>query len=215
MEGAMPAQRPDIQLAISYALRGRDGVAALFTLDDRLADIVRRASDPLVGQMRLTWWREALEALDRTAPPAEPILRALAEHALPFGVRGVALAEITDGWEALLEEPFGGDAIERHSARGVALFTALAEIIGTSGGPIADAGRGWALADLAMHLGSADHRDEAAERARRYLAVARAHRWNRAGRTIGALALLAEQELEGAAPAARISRLLWHRLSGR
>lgn len=211
----MPAQRPDTELAISYALRGRAGVAALFALDDRLADIVRRASDPLIGQMRLTWWREALEALDRAAPPAEPILRALAEHALPLGMSGGALAAITDGWEALLEEPFGGDAIERHGTRGAALFAALAKIIGTSDGPIAEAGRGWALADLAAHLGNVGDREEAAGRARRHLAVARAHRWNRAGRTIGALALLAEQELEGAPPARRVARLLWHRLSGR
>lgn len=215
MAKAMRTERPDTQLAISYALRGRDGIASLFGLDERLADIVRRASDPLVGQMRLTWWREALEALDRGAPPAEPILRALAEHALPCGATGAALAEITDGWEALLEEPFGHDAIERHSVRGAVLFAALGQITGAADDPIVEAGRGWALADLAGHLGDAGRRDEAATMARRHLAVARDHRWSRAGRTIGALALLAQQELDGVSPATRIGRLLWLRLTGR
>lgn len=211
----MKTERPDYRLAISYASRGRDGIAALFALDDRLAAIVRRASEPLVGQMRLTWWREALEALDRGAPPAEPILRALAEHALPHGASGTALAEIADGWEALLEEPFGRDAIERHSVRGAALFAALGQLAGAAGDPIAEAGRGWALADLAAHLGDAGHRDEATTMARRHLKVARDHRWSRAGRTIGALALLAQQELDGAAPATRVGRLLRLRLTGR
>lgn len=211
----MRTERPDTQLAISYALRGRDGIAALFTLDDHLATIVRRANDPLVGQMRLTWWREALEALDTAEPPAEPILRALAEHALPYGVRGAALAMITDGWEALLEEPFDGAAIERHSVRGVALFAALRQITAAADGPIAEAGRGWALADLAGHLGDAGRREEAGTMARRHLAGARDHRWSRAGRTIGALALLAQQELDSASPATRIGRLLWFRLTGR
>jgi phytoene synthase len=211
----MKTDRPDTRLAISYAPRGREGVAALLALDDRLADIVRRANDPLVGQMRLTWWREALEALDRGAPPAEPILRALAEHALPHGATGAALAEITDGWEALLEEPFGHDAIERHSLRGAALFAVLGQITGAADDAIAEAGRGWALADLAGHLGEAGRRDEVAAMARPHLKIARNHRWSRAGRAIGALALLAQQELDDAAPAARVSRLLRLRLIGR
>lgn len=215
MAKAMKTERPDYRLAISYALRGRAGIDAVFALDDRLADIVRRASDPLVGQMRLTWWREALEALDRAAPPAEPILRALAEHAVPFGVSGATLAAITDGWEALLEEPFGSNAIERHSVRGAALFTVLGQISGANDSPIIEAGRGWALADLAEHLGDAKAREETATMARRYIDSARGYRWSRAGRAIGALTLLTQQALDDVTPAARIGRLLWHRLTGR
>ena len=211
----MKSDRPDIQLAMSYALRGRAGMAALLDLDDRLAEIVRRASDPLVGQMRLTWWREALEALDYAPPPAEPILRALAEHVLPCGVTGTALAAITDGWEALLEEPFGDDALARHAVRGAALFEAMAMVTGTVDAPAAEAGRGWALADLAQHLGDAELGARAAALARPHLDAARAHRCSRAGRAIGALALLARQDLDGSAPATRLARLLRHRLTGR
>jgi len=211
----MRSERPDYQLALGYAQRGHAGAAALFALDDRLADIVRRTSDPLVGQMRLIWWREALEALDRAPPPAEPILRALAEHVLPSGVRGAALATATDGWEALLEEPFGDDAIARHGQRGAALFEALGAVIGAGDTTVAEAGRGWALADLAEHLGDAALRNRAAAMARPHLDAARAHYWSRAGRAIGALVLLAQQDLEGTRPAARVGRLLWHRLTGR
>lgn len=211
----MRSERPDTQLAISYAKRGRAGIAALLDLDERLSGIVRQASDPLIGQMRLTWWREALEALDRAPPPAEPILRALAEHVLPCGVTGAALATITDGWEALLEEPFGDEAIARHAVRGAALFEALALVTDAADAPAAEAGCGWALADLAQHCGDSMLSDRAAALARSHLAVARAHRWSRTGRAIGALALLARQDLDDGAPAMRLARLLRHRLTGR
>jgi phytoene synthase len=211
----MRSEKPDIQLAISYARRGREGIAALLDLDDRLAQIVRRASDPLVGQMRLTWWREALEALDRAPPPAEPILRALAEHVLPCGVTGTALAAVTEGWEALLEEPFGDEAMARHAVRGAALFEAMAVVTGAADTSAAEAGRGWALADLALHLGDAGLGARVEALARPHLAAARTHRWSRAGRAIGALALLARQDLDRAGPVTRILRLLRHRLTGR
>lgn len=211
----MRADRPDTQLAISYALRGRDGVVALFALDDRLAEIVAKASDPLIGQMRLTWWREAAEALDRAPPPAEPILRGLAEQALPRGVSGASLAAVIDGWEALLETPLSDDAIERHGMRGEALFTALAAVMDARDPMVGEAGSGWALADLARHLGDPAQSVRIATTARRHLDAAFARRWTRAGRAIGALALLARLDLDDAAPVLRIGRLLRYRLTGR
>lgn len=215
MAAAMISERPDIQLAINYARTGRAGATALFALDARLSEIVRRNSDPLVGQMRLTWWRDAIEALDRVPPPAEPVLRALAEHVLPSGTQGSALAEITTGWEALLEEPFGDEAIMRHGVRGATLFRALAAVTGAHDKAIADAGHGWALADLASHLGDPVMAGRAAALARPHLQAAFTQRWSRSGRMIGALALIARQDLDESRPSARIGRLMWHRLTGR
>lgn len=212
----MPAANPARELALSYAHTGRAAARALFALDDQLGSIVARASDPLVGQMRLTWWREALESLDRVPPPAEPILRVLAEQALPCGVTGAALATITDGWEALLEEPFGDAAIERHTIRGSALFGAIATVAGATDPMVNEAGRGWALADLAQHLSEPVLRERVGAKARQHLDAALAHRWSRAGRAIGALALLARQALDGkSSPARRVARLAWHRVTGR
>jgi len=211
----MKTERPDYQLAIGYAQRGRAGIAALFALDDRLAGIVRRASDPLVGQMRLTWWREALEALGHTPPPAEPILQAIADDVVPAGVDPSTLAGMTDGWEALLEEPFSDEAIVRHGVRGAALFEALATVTGAADDDIADAGRGWALADLAVHLTDPGQRDHAAALARPFLQHVLDHRWSRAGRMLGALTLMAQMDLDGTAPTIRVARLLRLRLTGR
>jgi phytoene synthase len=207
---------PERALALSYAVRGRDAAAALLALDDRLAAILRRTREPLVGQMRLTWWREALERLDAAPPPAEPVLAALAAEALPRGVRGADLVPIIEGWEALLDDPLDAGAIERHAIRGRALFEGIARAIGASGDPIVPAGEGWALADLARHLTDPDARRSAADLARARLRTALARRWSRAGRPLGALAHLARLDLAGRERSPRrVWRMLVHRLTGR
>ena len=83
VKGALTAGRArsaERALALSYAAETvRPGVAALFSLDDTLGQILRTTREPLVGQMRLTWWHEALRALDGAPPPAQPVLQALAD----------------------------------------------------------------------------------------------------------------------------------------
>ena len=77
------------RLALAYAPRERRALlTALFGLDDALASILRTTREPMVGQMRLTWWYNALTAIDAGPPPAEPVLQALARDALPCGIGG-------------------------------------------------------------------------------------------------------------------------------
>ena len=48
-------------LALSYAAAARrPALAALWQLDERMGSIVAAARDPLIGSMRLVWWRDAL-----------------------------------------------------------------------------------------------------------------------------------------------------------
>ena len=77
---------PERALALSYAVEGRDALAALLALDDALARLLRSTREPALGQMRLAWWREALERLDTAPPPAEPVLRTQVQGAA--GCRG-------------------------------------------------------------------------------------------------------------------------------
>ena len=57
-----------------------------------MADVVRTTSEPMLGAIRLAWWRERLEELDDGAPPPpEPRLQAVAYELLPRGVRGSEL----------------------------------------------------------------------------------------------------------------------------
>jgi len=208
-------------LALSYAAPGRPRAAlgALLALDDRLGGIVRAAREPMVGQMRLTWWFEALRALDAGPPPAEPVLAALAEHALPGGATGAALAEMVDGWERLLgTETLTLGAMEQAAAeRGGRLF-ALGATVLHDRAPPPEAGQGWALADFGRHLSDGALAGAAREAAAGLLDAAFAGRWPTRLRSLGAIALSARMNLRGGRPAGhplRIGRLALHRMTGR
>ena len=211
-----PTRSPERALALAAApAAARAGLEALFALDERLGAILRTTREPLVGQMRLTWWHAALTALDAAPPPAEPVLAAIAADVLPRGVAGEALAAQVDGWEALLDD-LNEDAMLRFAAaRGGGLFGAAAALLGARDPAIGRAGEGWALADLSMNLSD----PETAARARRLagerLTAVFAPRWSRAGRPLGVLALLAEADLAGRSGAARAGRLFRFRITGR
>lgn len=218
------ATDPERALALSYApMRARPGVAALFALDDTLGRILRTVREPVIGQMRLTWWHDALTALDSAPPPAEPVLQALATHVLPR-VSGATLARMIDAWEALLDPDTPDDAtLEVYATRGTILFGAAATLLGGApGDPVAPAGRGWALADLARHVGDAAVAARARGLAEGPLTAATAARWSRPARSLGALAQLARMDLAVSpdtpirpASPARVWRMLRHRLTGR
>jgi len=99
------------RLALSYSpARYRPAWAGFFALDARLAALVRSAREPMVVQIRLAWWREQLSGLGSTARTDEPLLAELA--ALDRGK--AALAELVDGWEAMLLDDAGtGSAAEQ------------------------------------------------------------------------------------------------------
>lgn len=206
-------------LALHYApAAARVGLAALFALDARLGAIVRTTTDVMVGQLRLTWWFEALERLDDAPPPAEPILTALAAHVLPAGVSGAALAGMVAGWEALLD----GERLEETALatfgreRGARLFAAAAAVLGRDDARVAALGEGWALADLAARWREGETRTTAIRLARTRLAESFGRPWARELRALGALGLLARSDLAGgrAGSPARVGRLLMHRLTG-
>lgn len=205
-------------LAIGYApAPAREAVAALLALDDTLGAILRTTREPIVGQMRLTWWHEALTRLDSAPPPAEPVLQALAASVVP-GVSGAALADMIDGWEALLEPELDAAAIDLFAgARGGRLFAAIATLCGAIDPRIDAAGQGWALADLAQRISDPGLADSIRRQALARLDAALAGTWPRRLRAPGALALLARADLQGVATASpkRIGRILIHRLTGR
>lgn len=216
---------PERALALAYApKRWQGGLAALLALDATLGQILRTTREPLVGQMRLTWWHEALVALDHAPPPAQPVLQALAAEVVPHGVTGAMLAGMVDGWEVLLDpDPLTRLALENYAkARGGTVFALAGRLLGASGqDPVLLAGQGWALADLARHS-----RDTAAllpgEMAAAALAEAMRQRWSPAARALGALAHIARMDmaLPPTVPAPvgaprRVIRLAWHRFTGR
>jgi phytoene synthase len=208
---------PWLDLALSYApVKSRAALGALFALDTALGNVLRTTREPLVGQMRLAWWRAALEGLDASGAPAEPVLQSLTDAVLPLGITGGALSELVDAWEPLLGE-IGAGSIDDHARlRGRALFAMAGMALNAApGDPVGDAGEGWALADLAANLSDPALATAARERAATLLARARRSRWSRNGRALGALALIADRRLSGPIPPTFVLRLARFRLTGR
>ncbi|WP_435200976.1 hypothetical protein [Qipengyuania sp. 902] len=152
---------PEAQVAIGYALpEHRGAFASLLAFDRNLARSVAGASEAIVGQLRLAWWRDALAASAGELPRGNPLLDELAKG---FGEHRPRLGALVDGWEAvLLAEPLDRSAIQALKAGREAGWLAL----GTTLDPGADvpavrlaAGR-WALADLLSGLPQEDRTPE-------------------------------------------------------
>jgi phytoene synthase len=217
-----PAATPERNLVFAYVPAARrPALAALFALDDTLADIVRTTSEPLIGQMRLTWWHDALVKLDTTQPPAQPVLEAIARDLMPCGVQGSDVAAMIDGWDVLIEEAeLDEQALRRFGdGRGGTLFTLAARALGGEGGAaMRSAGSGWALADLAHGLSNSAEAEAARRVAVEQLRAGLEQRWPGPLRPMGMLAHFARMDLEGGSPTGsprRLGRVLWHRLTGR
>jgi phytoene synthase len=214
---------PDRTLALAYVpAERRAAVEALWRLDAALASVLSTGREPLISQIRLAWWREALEALDTAKAPAEPVLRALAAYVLPAGITGAELSAMEAAWEVLLSpDPLGPADLELYaSARGGLLFRYTARLLGEPlPGLAVEAGGGaWALVDLARHSTDAPDAEAAAAAAR----AAQDYRWPARLRPLGMLAALARRDLElgrarweeQGAPG-RMFRMLRHRLTGK
>ena len=190
----------------------RSAFEALFQIDAALGDVVARATQPALGAVKLAWWRERLEELDQGMVPAEPRLRAVAEHLLFRGVKGAELAELEDGWATLLEEQVEP---QRIADRGAALFRLGGRLLGTDDEKLGDAG---ALAAL-VSVGRRGRPDLLAYAGDHERPLVR-HRFTRRLRPLTALARLAVRDLrsgppfepEGTPP--RVAAMLRHRWSG-
>ncbi len=212
---------PDRRLALAYVpARRRDSILALWHLDLGLASVLATGREPMISRIRLAWWRESLEKLDHQPAPAEPVLRAVAEHLLPSGLTGTDLGRMTEGWEALLSpDPLGAEDLDLYAdLRGAGLFAASAHILGGDLAGRESGGRTWALVDLARHSGEVEGKAA--------LAAACAQPdpgpWESSLRPLGMLAILARRDAclglhppEAQGSPSRMLRMLAHRLSGR
>jgi len=212
---------PERALAVAYApANKRPGLSAIFALDERFGGIVSSTSEPMIGLMRLAWWREALEKLDREPAPAEPLLGLIAGEVLPHDITGAALAGIEDGWAALIDGEPDADAIARHGrARGGNLFSAAARLLGASDARLPVAGEVWALTDLGFRHSNAQIRAAALARARQLADALPPGRWARPARPLAALFVLARKDARAKrrtqARPDRLLRMLALRLMGR
>lgn len=150
----LPELTPPQRLALAYAPAAvRTDWETLLLLDARLASVVRGAREPVLAQIRLAWWRERLGEDPAGWPKGEPLLARLAG----WGAAASGLVALVDGWEVLLGEE--GLDVAAFSAGREGAVAALARHRGVEmTGAAANAARGWALADLAAHLGDGEER---------------------------------------------------------
>lgn len=211
---------PDRILALSYVpARRRAAVGALWRLDSALGAALAGGREPVISRIKLAWWREALERLDREPAPAEPVLQDVAAHVLPL-LSGAELAPMEEGWAVLPSaELLGPDELNAYAARrGGLLFRCTARLLGDETDGLDEAGEAWALVDLARHCATREDADVA-------LAAARERRpprrWPARLRPLGMLAMLAARDSDSARPPweprgspKRMWRMLRHRITG-
>ena len=211
------------QLLCSYApVEARRAAAWIFALDNRMASIMRSASEPILGQLRLSWWRNALRAATSTRTKGENLLNAVSDLEVAFPALPDGAIRIIDGWEVLLTSERLEDAdLENYAReRGAGLFHLFAIASGKPGAEgLERAGRSWALWDLACHLSDAQARQRAFDASVREWGMGPPPRWPRALRPLSMLVTLMRSDLSAGQPANAPRRrtwfrLVWHGLTG-
>lgn len=150
---------PEAELALAWSgpkVRGPLSIALQF--DRRLARIVGRTHEPMLGQMRLAWWREALGKPVSARPRGDVVLDGLGHH---WEGREAALLPMVDAWEVLVTAQSLGRA--EADAFGAGRGSFFAGLSGIADDPaltdrLSAAGRRWALADAAAGVSDAAER---------------------------------------------------------
>ncbi len=132
----------------------RDELLALYALNDELARVAVSVREPMLGEMRLAWWEEALDGLaagrgGRGQPVLEALAPALSSGRLPRApLDRMVQARAAD----LAREPFADEAALLRHLDGVsgALMEAAAVLLdpGAAGADTIAAGRAWGWAAL-------------------------------------------------------------------
>jgi len=128
----------------------RSAFDALFGIDETMADVVSRSSQPTLAAIKLAWWRERLEELDEGKVPAEPRLQSAASELLTRGISGADLAGLEESWGLILRTDDQGVFMRGVASRGPVLFNMAARLLGMPMNDfVMDAANSFVAADLA------------------------------------------------------------------
>jgi phytoene synthase len=133
----------------------REYLFALYAFNLEIARVRETVTEPLIGRMRLQWWRDALDSIHRGAGPNHPVARALAETIAACPVSRGHFETLIDCREAdMRDEPFEtlNELIAYAEGTSVPLVRLSLEALGVSDEPSHAAARGvgkaWALSGL-------------------------------------------------------------------
>lgn len=142
----------DIELALAWTPHmARAPLRNAFALDQRLAGLCARTREPVLGQMRLAWWRDMLGKPAAQRPRGDAVLDGLAVH---WAGREVALIAMVDGWEVMVSAERLGrdDAVAFAAGRSAFLAVATTPISDAADQAARLAAMRWALADAAARM---------------------------------------------------------------
>lgn len=162
-----------------------------------MADVIATSTQPVLGAIRLAWWRERLEELGRgNNAPAEPRLRAIGTELLPHGVSGRELSKLEDAWFPLLDDfPWKAAQSEGLRQRGRMLFGIGARLLDGDPGDTESAGALWSLVDGARHCSDVHSRMFLLDEARRAIAELPRNRPPKSLRRLTGLAAIAAHDV--------------------
>ena len=131
----------------------RADVIALYALDHELDHVVRVAREPLMAEIRLTWWREAIDEILSGRPPrGHPVLDALAVAVERRSLARAPLEALVEARFQDLESPRFEDAdvLDNHidATSGAVMALAVAILARVDAIETRPAAQAWALAGL-------------------------------------------------------------------
>jgi phytoene synthase len=134
----------------------RAALFALYAFNQELARARESVKEPVMGLMRLQWWRDALRDLEEGRPRAHAVMRPLAEAIAVHGLDRLMLVRLVDSRERDMasEPPADFPALLDYADGSSATLTLLAlKILGRPGPAVEEAGRdlgiAWALIGIA------------------------------------------------------------------
>jgi len=136
LRDAAVAREPDRYFAATLAPAAiRHDLVTLAAFGAELANIPLQVREPLAGEIRLQWWRDALATNGAEAaaghPVAVPLRAAIAHHALPAEILDAIIDSFADALHG--DRPADETALAAHmAAREGGLFQLSARIVGVS-----------------------------------------------------------------------------------
>jgi phytoene synthase len=122
----------------------REGLFALYAFNHEIAKTREVVSEPVLGQIRLQWWRDGIAAVYEGAPPRHAVLDPLAESVTRYGLSRDLFETLIEARETdLTDEPPPDRAalLAYAEATGAPLVQLALEVLGVRETAAAEAGR--------------------------------------------------------------------------
>lgn len=117
----------------------RDGLFALYAFDLELAALRDRVREPMAGEIRLQWWREALDGQRSEEAASNPVAAGLLTAMQRHGIAADTLLDLIEARRFdFYDEPMATVAEFEKYARATtgAIFNLAARILGSDGGKV-------------------------------------------------------------------------------